>query len=111
MAAEQRNLLGKRQQLVQRLLGHHALESRPTSLHVWVSLPDAWRDEELQQQAEQEGLAITTAVPFMVEQTPPPRRIRASLGAEQDIARLEEGLKRLAVLLDEAPPPMMQIVY
>ncbi|WP_111413992.1 PLP-dependent aminotransferase family protein [Billgrantia lactosivorans] len=111
MAAEQRSLLDERQRLAQRLLGHHALESRPTSLHVWITLPDAWRAEELQQQAEQEGLAITTAVPFMVEQTPPPRRIRVSLGAEQDIARLEEGLKRLGLLLDEAPPPMMQIVY
>ena len=99
------------EQLARRLLGHHTLESRPTSLHVWVSLPDAWRAEELQQQAEQEGLAITTAVPFMVERTPPPRRIRISLGAEQDIRRLEEGLERLVVLLDEAPPPMMQIVY
>ncbi|PMR73237.1 PLP-dependent aminotransferase family protein [Billgrantia endophytica] len=111
MAAEQRDLLAERQALAARLLGHHAMFSRPTSLHVWITLPDAWRAEELQQQAEQEGLAITTAVPFMVEQTPPPRRIRVSLGAEQDIARLEDGLKRLAVLLDEAPPPMMQIVY
>ncbi|MCE9682518.1 PLP-dependent aminotransferase family protein [Halomonas alkalisoli] len=111
MAAEQRELLGERQKLAARLLGHHSRASRPTSLHVWVTLPDAWRAEELQQQAEQEGLAITTAVPFMVEQTPPPRRIRVSLGAEQSLKRLEEGLKRLAILLDEAPPPMMQIIY
>ncbi|WP_163558726.1 PLP-dependent aminotransferase family protein [Halomonas sp. NO4] len=111
LAAEQRQLLATRQRLAARLLARHALASRPTSLHVWVTLPDAWRAEELQQHAEQEGIAITTAVPFMVEQTPPPRRIRVSLGAEQDLDRLEEGLKRLAVLLEEAPPPMMQIVY
>ncbi len=111
MASEQRSLLGERQALAQRLIGHHPLASRDTSLHVWVTLPGAWRAEEMQQQAEQEGLAITTAVPFMVEQTPPPRRIRVSLGAEQDLKRLEEGLKRLAVLLDESPPPMMQIIY
>ncbi|RCV91675.1 PLP-dependent aminotransferase family protein [Billgrantia montanilacus] len=111
MAAEQRELLGERQKLALRLLGHHSFSSRPTSLHVWVTLPDAWRAEEMQQQAEQEGLAITTAVPFMVEQTPPPRRIRVSLGAEQDLKRLQEGLERLAALLDESPPPMMQIIY
>ncbi|MDN3557055.1 PLP-dependent aminotransferase family protein [Halomonas maura] len=111
MAAEQRRLLAERQRLAARLLDGHERSARPSSLHVWVSLPPAWRAEELQQQAEQEGVAITTAVPFMVEQTPAPRRIRLSLGAEPDIARLEQGLARLGGMLDEAPPPMMQIVY
>ncbi|UYG06945.1 PLP-dependent aminotransferase family protein [Halomonas sp. M4R1S46] len=111
MAAEQRRLLAERQRLAARLLDGHERSARPSSLHVWVSLPPAWRAEELQQQAEQEGVAITTAAPFMVEQTPAPRRIRLSLGAEPDIARLEQGLARLGGMLDEAPPPMMQIVY
>ncbi|GHC17838.1 PLP-dependent aminotransferase family protein [Aidingimonas halophila] len=111
LASQQRELLAERQSLAIRILGHHPLAARPSSLHVWLSLPPAWRAEELQQHAEQEGLAITTAVPFMVEQSPAPRRIRLSLGGEQDIHRLETGLERLASLLDEAPPPMMQIVY
>ncbi|MBB3232328.1 PLP-dependent aminotransferase family protein [Halomonas stenophila] len=111
MAAEQRRLLAERQRLAARLLDAHERSARPSSLHVWLSLPPAWRAEELQLQAEQEGVAITTAVPFMVEQTPAPRRIRLSLGAEPDIERLAQGLARLGGLLDEAPPPMMQIVY
>ncbi|QJQ95807.1 MULTISPECIES: PLP-dependent aminotransferase family protein [Halomonadaceae] len=111
LAGQQCQLLHERQRLVSRHLGRHGLASRQSSLHVWLSLPATWRAEELQQQAEQEGLLITTAVPFMVEQTPPPRRVRLSLGAEADIGRFEEGLTRLAALLGEAPPPMMQIVY
>ncbi|ALM53446.1 PLP-dependent aminotransferase family protein [Halomonas huangheensis] len=111
LALIQRQLLAERQQLAAGILRAHPLESRPTSLHVWLTLPNAWRAEELQQLTEQEGLAITTASPFMVEQTPPPRRIRLSLGAEPDIRRLEEGLQRLAELLEDSPPPMMQIVY
>ncbi|EPC01118.1 GntR family transcriptional regulator [Litchfieldella anticariensis FP35 = DSM 16096] len=111
LAQEQRELLAERQRLAARLLSDHPLSSRPSSLHVWVSLPPLWRAEELQQQAEQEGLAITTAQPFMVDQSPPPKRVRLSLGAEQDIARLAEGLQCLATLLEDAPPPMMQIVY
>ncbi|WP_148252994.1 MocR-like ectoine utilization transcription factor EhuR [Aidingimonas lacisalsi] len=111
LSSQQRELLEERQTLATRLLGHHPLMARPSSLHVWLSLPPAWRAEELQQQAEQEGLSITTAAPFMVEHSPAPRRIRLSLGAEQDIHRLETGLERLTSLLDEAPPPMMQIVY
>lgn len=111
LAAEQREMLAQRQRLAARLLAHHPFDSRPSSLHLWVTLPDAWRAEELQQHAEREGLAITPAAPFMVEQSPPPRRIRVSLGAEPDIIRLEEGLVRLAGLLDEPPPPMMQIIY
>jgi len=111
MATIQRELLAERQQLAARLLVEHGRTSRPTSLHLWLALPGSWRAEELQQLAEQEGLAITTATPFMVEQTPAPRRIRVSLGAEADIQRLEDGLRRLASLLDDSPPPMMQIVY
>lgn len=111
LAGEQRALLAERQRLAARLFADHAGSARPTSLHLWLSLPAAWRAEELQQQAEQEGVAITTAVPFMVEQTPPPRCIRLSLGAEPDPSRLESGLVRLASLLDEAPPPMMQLAY
>ncbi|HAR09588.1 MAG TPA: PLP-dependent aminotransferase family protein, partial [Cobetia sp.] len=108
---QQRELLAERQQLAARILHSHGRASRPTSLHVWLSLPGSWRAEELQQLAEQEGVAITTATPFMVEQSPAPRRVRLSLGAEPEIERLEDGLKRLASLLDDAPPPMMQIVY
>lgn len=93
MAAHQRDLLAERQRLAARLLAEHGRASRPTSLHVWLSLPGSWRAEELQQLAEQEGVAITTATPFMVEQTPAPRRVRLSLGAEPDIERLEEGLQ------------------
>ncbi|MDR5858895.1 PLP-dependent aminotransferase family protein [Halomonas eurihalina] len=111
MASEQRELLAERQRLASRLLSGHEHTARPTGLHVWLALPTAWRTEELQQQAEQEGVAITTAVPFMVEQTAAPRRVRLSVGAESDIERFEEGLKRLANLLGEAPPPMMQFVY
>ncbi|SEM05331.1 PLP-dependent aminotransferase family protein [Halomonas caseinilytica] len=111
LAREQRELLAERQRLATRLLSGHEHTARPTSLHVWLALPTAWRTEELQQQAEQEGVAITTAVPFMVEQTAAPRRVRLSVGAEPDIERFEEGLQRLVTLLDEAPPPMMQFVY
>ncbi|MFG6177010.1 PLP-dependent aminotransferase family protein [Halomonas sp. THAF12] len=111
LAVEQRELLAERQRLAARSFGDHEFSARPSSLHLWLSLPAAWRAEELQQQAEQEGVAITTAIPFMVEQTPAPRRIRLSLGAEPDLERLEDALLRLAAMLDEAPPPMMQIVY
>ncbi len=111
LAGEQRRLLDERQRLAARRLQGHDYAARPSSLHVWLSLPPAWRAEELQQQAEQEGLIITTAQPFMVEQTPPPRRVRLSLGAETDLERLDRGLELLAQLLDEAPPPMLQIVY
>ena len=110
LADEQRQRLSERQRLAGRLLGGHEFSARPSSLHLWLSLPVAWRPEELQQQAEQEGMTVTTATPFMVEQTPAPRRIRLSLGAEPDLDRLEGALSRLAALLDEAPPPM-QLIY
>ncbi|GAA5175878.1 MULTISPECIES: PLP-dependent aminotransferase family protein [Halomonadaceae] len=111
LAAQQRSLLAERQRLAARRLQGHEIAARPSSLHVWVTLPAAWRAEELRQQAEQEGLALTASQPFMVEQTPPPRRVRLSLGAEPDIERLDRGLELVARLLNEAPPPMLAMVY
>ncbi|MBZ9569218.1 MULTISPECIES: PLP-dependent aminotransferase family protein [Modicisalibacter] len=111
LAGEQRELLAERQQLAARRLDGHVFASRASSLHVWLTLPDAWRAEELRQQAEQEGVAITASQPFMVEQTPAPRRVRLSLGAEPDPERLDRGLELVARLLNEAPPPMLEIVY
>ncbi|GHB16443.1 MocR-like ectoine utilization transcription factor EhuR [Salinicola rhizosphaerae] len=111
LAHEQRRLLAERQSLAARRLAGHAIESRPSSLHLWLALPEPWRAEELQQQASQEGVAITTAQPFMVDPTSPPRRVRLSLGAENDIERLDAGLGIIANLLQEPPPPMLQIVY
>lgn len=111
MASTQRELLAERQQIATRIFRQHEHASRPTSLHLWLTLPVSWRAEELRLQAEQEGVLLTTATPFMVEQTPAPRRIRLSLGAEPDINRLEHGLGQLAELLDDTPPPMMQIIY
>ncbi|WP_110649513.1 PLP-dependent aminotransferase family protein [Salinicola peritrichatus] len=111
LAHEQRQLLAERQSIAARRLAGHAIGARPSSLHLWLALPEPWRAEELQQQARQEGVAITTAQPFLVEQSAPPRRIRVSLGAESDLERLESGLEILAQLLGESPPPMLQIVY
>lgn len=111
LAREQRALLAERQRLASHYLSGHDVASRESSLHVWLALPASWRAEELRQQAEQEGVAITASPPFMVEQTPPPRRVRLSLGAEPDLVRLERGLELVARLLNEAPPPMLEIVY
>ncbi|MBZ9537360.1 PLP-dependent aminotransferase family protein [Modicisalibacter tunisiensis] len=111
LAGEQRELLAERQQLAVQRLNGHVFASRASSLHVWLSLPDSWRAEELRQQAEQEGVAITASQPFMVEQTPAPRRVRLSLGAEPDLERLDRGLELVARLLNESPPPMLEIVY
>ncbi|WP_251977884.1 MocR-like ectoine utilization transcription factor EhuR [Salinicola avicenniae] len=111
LAHEQRQLLAERQSLAARKFAGHGIEARPSSLHLWLSLPERWRAEELQQQALQEGVAITTAQAFVVEHATPPRRVRISLGAESDLERLENGLEILARLLQEPPPPMLQIVY
>ncbi|WP_242495514.1 hypothetical protein [Salinicola tamaricis] len=102
LAHEQRQLLAERQSLTARRLAGHAIDARPSSLHAWIALPSPWRAEELKQQARQEGVAITTAQPFLVAQTPAPQRVRLSLGAESDLGRLAHALDILARLIGEA---------
>ena len=76
-------------------------------LHVWLKLPSYWNSTQLAHAAEREGIAVTPAEAFAMEEADraTANAIRISLGSIQDRGRLQAGLQRLSALLARRPEP------
>jgi DNA-binding transcriptional MocR family regulator len=92
----------RRQELARRVFSEHTIESHPSSLHLWLSLPKRWASDRLAQEARTQRIVVTPSSAFWVRKTPPPRAIRIALGGADEIDRLEAGLERLARVIERA---------
>lgn len=99
-----------RHQLAEEILGPW-LPSGPVSFHLWLPLPEPWRTEAFVAQARARGVMVTPSLEFMVGRASAPHAVRVCLGATLSRERLEEGLRRLAVLLDQGPETALAISY
>jgi DNA-binding transcriptional MocR family regulator len=103
VVARQRVEAASRQALAARLLAGQRVESRPHGYHLWLHLPEPWRAETFVDLAARRGVRVTPAQTFLIGRGSPPHAVRVCLGAAADQARLEQGLRLLADLL-EGPP-------
>lgn len=92
-----------RQAIAKRLLAGADVETRPESLHLWLSLPEPWRADEFVAAARIEGVNVTAAEAFAAGRAQAPHAVRVCLGAVPDRETLEKGLRILAGLLAGAP--------
>lgn len=106
LVGRQRRELAWRQQLVHGLLGGETYTAAETSINVWMSLPPPWRVGNFVDYARQSGVAVIGPEPFMVDRTPMPHCIRISVGAAQDRAQLEAGLRLLRDILAQRAEPV-----
>jgi len=81
----------------------------PVSFHRWLPLPEPWRTETFVAQARARGVMVTPSEEFMVGRDNAPHAVRVCLGATLSRDRLEEGLRRLAVLLAQGPEPVLAV--
>jgi DNA-binding transcriptional MocR family regulator len=81
----------------------------PVSFHRWLPLPEPWRTETFVAQARARGVMVTPSEEFMVGRDNAPHAVRVCLGATLSRDRLEEGLRRLAVLLAQGPEPSLAV--
>jgi len=81
----------------------------PVSFHRWLPLPAPWRTETFVGQARARGVMVTPSEEFMVGRDSAPHAVRVCLGATLSRDRLEEGLRRLAVLLAQGPEPTLAV--
>jgi DNA-binding transcriptional MocR family regulator len=81
----------------------------PVSFHRWLTLPEPWRTETFVAQARARGVMVTPSEEFMVGRESAPHAVRVCLGATLSRDRLEEGLRRLAVLLAQGPEPSLAV--
>ena len=89
------------------ILGRWLPGSAPRSFHLWLPLPEPWRTEEFVAQARARQVVVSPSEDFMVGRGSAPHAVRVCLGATASRARLEDGLGRLADLLESGPAPSL----
>ena len=104
IASWKRSETAARHALALRILGRW-LPKSPVSFHLWLPLPEPWRSESFVAQARSRGVVVNSAEEFLVGREGTPHAVRVCLGATLSRGRLEEGLRRLAELLDSSPRP------
>ena len=85
------------------------LPAGPVSFHLWLPLPEPWRTEAFVAHARARGVMVTPSQEFMIGRDTAPHAVRVCLGATLSRERLEEGLRRLAVLLEQGPEPLLAV--
>jgi DNA-binding transcriptional MocR family regulator len=90
-----------------RVLGRWLPGSATPSFHLWLPLPEPWRTEAFVAQARSRQVVVSPSEEFMVGRESAPHAVRVCLGATASRARLEEGLRRLADLLENGPEPRL----
>jgi len=85
------------------------LPSGPVSFHLWLPIPEPWRTEAFVAQARARGVLVTPSQEFMVGRESAPHAVRVCLGGTLSRPRLEEGLRRLAMLLAQGPEPVLAV--
>lgn len=106
MVAWKREETSARHAVALRILGRW-MPGMPPSFHLWLPLPEPWRTEEFVAQARARGVVVSPSEEFVVGRESAPHAVRVSLGATASRARLEEGLGRLADLLENGPAPSL----
>ena len=99
-----------RHRLAREILSPWLPASGPVSFHLWLQLPEPWRAENFVSQARARGVAVNSPDEFLVGRDTAPHAVRVCLGGGLSRGRLEDGLKRLAELL-QTPPGVSTIVY
>jgi len=97
-----------RQVIARRVLQGFEVQAHPEGHHLWLMLPERWRQADLNVYARQSGLALVPSEAFAVGSAP--EAIRVSLGAAQNQTVLERGLNLLAAVLSHGPSALSSIV-
>jgi DNA-binding transcriptional MocR family regulator len=97
-----------RQAIARRVLRRLEFQAHPEGHHLWLTLPERWRQADLNVYARQSGLALVPSEAFAVGSAPD--AIRVSLGAARNQALLERGLGLLATVLLHGPSSLSSIV-
>jgi DNA-binding transcriptional MocR family regulator len=98
----QRTQLGRRNQIAAKILQDIPYSASQNGMHVWLPLPDRWREDDFVALARHDGVAIAAGSNFAAEGLSIPPGVRVCLGAGSE-AELEEGLRILVRLLQAAP--------
>lgn len=99
----QREEIRARQQLAAGRLAAHPYRAQPGGFHLWLPLPEPWREGEFVAAARARGVAVAPAEVFAVGRQPTPPAVRVCVSAQPDRESLAQGLDVLAGLLAQPP--------
>tara|TARA_R110000824_G_scaffold390760_4_gene587611 strand:- start:29057 stop:30475 length:1419 start_codon:yes stop_codon:yes gene_type:complete len=110
LTGKQRTEISERNRMANRLLGDAPRRQNAAAMHIWLQLPDSWRATSFVEAARHRGVLIAAGEEFMVGRPDQAsRHVRLCLGAASDCTRMEQGLKTLSQLMEEAPIEMQTL--
>ncbi|WP_436644387.1 PLP-dependent aminotransferase family protein [Microbaculum sp. FT89] len=98
--------LSRRNDIAARLLRGLPYTGSPNGMHVWMRLPDPWREDMFVAHARNNGVAVAAGSNFAIsdDQHHPAVRICLGAGSEEE---LERGLSVIARLVRSPPEPAL----
>jgi DNA-binding transcriptional MocR family regulator len=93
----------ERERFARSLLERFGLESKTGSMHVWLMLPDGWTGSAFADAAGSAGVLVRPAALFAVDDQALPNAVRLSLSTPENRMTVQDGVRRLAKLLEEGP--------
>jgi DNA-binding transcriptional MocR family regulator len=92
-----------RQKLASEILGSFRYDSHLASFHLWLHLPEPWRQIEFEVQARKCGLIFPSSESFAIGRGHNTHSVRVGFGGISDRKALACGLERLAGLIARGP--------
>jgi DNA-binding transcriptional MocR family regulator len=83
----------RRQAAARELLEGLEVSAGPNAWHLWVSLPEGWRPEDVEKRCEEKGVLVSGGNWFAAPGAETPRAVRLGLGGEVEIERALEGVR------------------
>ncbi len=102
----QRGRLARRNAIAARVLQGIDYQSTPNGMHIWLPIPEAWREGDFVVHARHGGVAVAAGANFAVREPQAVQGVRICLcaGSEKDI---EQGLTVIARLMRTTPEPAL----
>lgn len=105
-----REEVAARQELAGRLLGRWDMRRQPTSMHLWLQLPDPWRREAFAAECQRRGVGVAAADVFATGRQSMPHAVRVSVSAPASRDELEAGLSTIAEILGSEAQDNLPII-
>lgn len=102
LAARRREAAARRA-LALEILGRWTPQASPGAVMLWLPLPEPWRSSDFAAEAQRRGVVVTPAEVCAVGRHTVAHAVKVSLGPPRDRAELEEGLRRIAAVLEDGP--------
>jgi DNA-binding transcriptional MocR family regulator len=99
----QRERLGRRQALVQQILGSYVLGAHPQALSAWLRVPDHWQVDRLVRELRNRDIAVTSPDPFLVRGAERPGAVRLCVGAEVAEDTYKAALETMCEVFEQYP--------